>query len=42
MSVLLDFNVQVHREDIFEPIIENETLHKINNDNGVRAVNFVT
>jgi hypothetical protein len=41
MKILLgDFNAKVGREDIFKPIIGNECLHKIGNDNGVRLVNF--
>jgi hypothetical protein len=40
--LLGDFIAQVGREDIFKPTISNESLHKINNDNGVRVVNFVT
>jgi hypothetical protein len=42
MKILLEFNAQVGREDILKPIIWNESLHKINNDNGVRVVNFAT
>jgi hypothetical protein len=42
MKILLDFNAKVVREDIFKPTIENEGLHKISNDNGVRVVNFAT
>jgi endonuclease/exonuclease/phosphatase family metal-dependent hydrolase len=43
MKILLgDFNAKVGREDIFRPIIGNESLHEINNDNGVRLVNFAT
>jgi hypothetical protein len=30
------------REDIFKPIIQNDSLHKTNNQNGVIVVNFVT
>jgi exonuclease III len=42
MKILLrDFNAKVGREDIFKPIIGNESLHE-NNDNGVRLVNFAT
>jgi hypothetical protein len=41
-KILLDFNGKVGREDIFKPIIGNESLHEISNDNGVRLVNFVT
>jgi hypothetical protein len=32
----------VGREDIFKLTIGNESLHEINNDTGVRVVNFVT
>jgi hypothetical protein len=40
MKILLgDFNAKVGREDIFKPTIGNESLHEINNDNGVRLVN---
>jgi hypothetical protein len=43
MKILLgDFNVKVGREDIYKPTIENESLHEISNDNGVRLVNFAT
>jgi hypothetical protein len=33
------FYNKVGREDIFKPTIENESLHKISNDTGVRIVN---
>jgi exonuclease III len=37
MNLLLgDFNVKVCREDIFKATTENENLHEISNDNGVR------
>jgi hypothetical protein len=43
MKILVgDFNAKVGREDIFKPTIGNESLHEINNDNGVRVVNFAT
>jgi hypothetical protein len=42
MKILLDFNAKVGRENIFKPIIGNESLHEANNDNGVRVVIFVT
>jgi len=43
MKILLgDFNAKVGREDIFKPIIEQESLHQHSNDNGVRIVNFAT
>jgi hypothetical protein len=40
MKILLDFNVKIVKEDIFKLTIENERLHKISDDNGVRLVNF--
>jgi hypothetical protein len=40
--LLVDFNANVGREDIFKPIIGNESLHEANNDDGVRVVNFAT
>jgi hypothetical protein len=42
MTILLDFNAKVGREDIFKPEIWNESLYEISNDNGVRVVNFAT
>jgi exonuclease III len=43
MKILLgDFNAKVGREDIFKPIIGNESIHETSNDNGVRVVNFAT
>jgi hypothetical protein len=43
MKILLgDFNARVGKEDIFKPTIGNESLHEINNDNGVRVVNLAT
>jgi hypothetical protein len=43
MKILLgDFNAKVEREDIFKPIISNESLHEVSNDKGVRVVNFAT
>jgi hypothetical protein len=43
MKILLrNFNANVGKEDIFKPTVGNESLHKINNDNGVRVVNFAT
>jgi hypothetical protein len=43
MKIFLgDFNAEVGREDIFKPIIGNESLHEASNDNGVRVVNFST
>jgi hypothetical protein len=37
-----DFNAKVDREDMFKPIIGNESSHEISNNNGVRVVNFAT
>jgi hypothetical protein len=43
MKILLgDVSAKVGREEIFKPTIRNESLHEINNDNGVRLVNFAT
>jgi hypothetical protein len=43
MKILLDdFNAKVGREEFLNRQIENESLHEINNDNGVRLVNFAT
>jgi hypothetical protein len=43
MKILVGgFNAKVGREDIFKTTIWNENLREINNDNGVRVVNFVT
>jgi len=40
--ILSDFNAKMRRENIFKVTIGNEILHKDNNDNGVRIVNFAT
>jgi hypothetical protein len=37
-----DLNAKVGREDIYNPIIGNESLHTMSNDSGVRVVNFAT
>jgi hypothetical protein len=37
-----DFSVKVGGENILEPTIGNENLHKISNYDGVRVVNFAT
>jgi hypothetical protein len=43
MKIFLgDFNPKIGREDIFEPIIGNESLYEVSNDNGVRVVNSAT
>jgi hypothetical protein len=43
MKILLgDFNAKVGREDIFKPTIGNDSLHEINNYNGVREANYAT
>jgi hypothetical protein len=41
-SLLGGFYAKVGKEDMFKPTIENESLHEISNDNGVRLVNFAT
>jgi hypothetical protein len=41
MKILLgDFNAIVGKGDIFKPTTGNESLHEIDNDNGVRLANF--
>ena len=35
-----DFNAKVGTENIFKPIIGNDSLRQESNDNGVRIVNF--
>jgi hypothetical protein len=43
MKILLwGFNAKVGREDVFEPIVGNESLQEISNENGARVVNFAT
>jgi hypothetical protein len=43
MKILLgDFNPKIWREDIFKPVIGNESLHEASSDNEVRVVNFAT
>jgi endonuclease/exonuclease/phosphatase family metal-dependent hydrolase len=43
MKILMgDLNAEGGRQDIFKPIIGNESLHEASNDNGVRVVNFAT
>jgi len=43
MKVLLrDLDAKVRRENIFKPIIGNESLHQGSNDNSVRILNFDT
>jgi hypothetical protein len=37
-----DFNAEVGKENIFKPIIRNECLHGIIDDNAVRVANFAT
>jgi hypothetical protein len=36
------FSAKVGREDILKPATGNESLNKINNDNGVTVVKFAT
>jgi hypothetical protein len=41
MKISLEyFNVNMGIEEIFEPRIGNESLHKIISDNGVKLVNI--
>ena len=43
MKILLgDFNAKLGIEDIFKPIIGQESLHQDSNENGGRLVNFAT
>jgi hypothetical protein len=43
MKILLgDLNAKVGMENIFKLTIGNESLREVNNDNGVRLVNFAT
>jgi hypothetical protein len=37
-----DFNAKVGRVNIFKPMIGNQSLYEISNDNGVRVVNVAT
>jgi hypothetical protein len=37
-----NFNAKVGKKDIFKPIVENENIHEISIDNGIRVANFVT
>jgi hypothetical protein len=37
MKMLRDFNAGVGSENVFKPTIENESLHEISNDNGVKS-----
>jgi hypothetical protein len=39
MKIILgDFNAKVGRENIFKPTIENESIYKDSNDNGVKIL----
>ena len=43
MKIMLgDYNAKLERQDIFKPIIGNESLHQDSNDNDVRIGNFAT
>jgi exonuclease III len=43
MKILLgDFSAKVGREDISKPKVQNESLHEISNDNGIKVVNFAS
>jgi hypothetical protein len=37
-----DFNAKVGREESFKPVIRNESLHDVSNDNGLRLITFAT
>jgi hypothetical protein len=39
-NLLAYFNAKVGIEDIFKLTVRNESSHEINNDNGVRVVNY--
>jgi hypothetical protein len=39
-KILIDYIAKVGRENIFKPIVGNESLHQDINDNGVRIVKF--
>ena len=41
-SLLGNCDVKMGRENIFNPAIGNESLHRDSNDNDVRIVNFAT
>jgi hypothetical protein len=43
MKILLgDFNTKFGRKDNLKPTIENDSLHKDINDNGIRTANLTT
>jgi hypothetical protein len=42
MKILLDFNANVGRDDVFEQSIGNENLHATSNGNEVGVLKFVT
>jgi hypothetical protein len=42
MKILLDFNAEVGKKDIFKPTVVNKSLHEISNNNGGREINFAT
>jgi hypothetical protein len=43
MKILLeDFNAKVWRKDIFKPVMGNECLQEVSDDNGITVVNFET
>jgi hypothetical protein len=41
-NLMGDFNGKVGREEVFKPIIGNESLHRAHNDNGFRLVYLST
>jgi hypothetical protein len=40
--ILGDFNAKVGREEGLKPVIGNESLHDVSNDNGLRLITFST
>jgi hypothetical protein len=41
-NLLGNCNTKVEGENIFNPTVGNESLHRDSNNNGVRIVNFAT
>jgi hypothetical protein len=37
-----DFNAKMGRKNILKPTLENESIHQVSNDNGVKITNFST
>jgi hypothetical protein len=40
--ILGDFNAKVGREEGFKPVMGNQSLHDVSNDNGLRLITFAT